>query len=138
MWVRNNLYKNIYGFNFYLLKILTMLSLNYYLQWQHTVEIDEWESFKTCADDYDSGMAFRKLRCRYNHHNSPFLTIAPLKEEMLSLVPKISIFREAISDSEIELLKFKAHDKVELFVFLQLCVPLLFCNCTAFSFFLAP
>ena len=38
--------------------------------------------------------------------------IAPLKEEVLSLVPKVSIFREALYHSEIELLKADAHDAV--------------------------
>ena len=74
--------------------------------------MDHWESFHTCAGDYRDEWASRNLKCRYNHHNSPFLIIAPLKEEMLSLVPKVSIFRDALYDIEIELLKTDAHKLV--------------------------
>lgn len=82
------------------------------LQWQWDSEMDQYESFKTCVGDYEHDLLSRKMKCRYNHHNSPFLTIAPLKEEMLSLVPKVSIFREALYDSEIERLKQDAHHLV--------------------------
>ena len=68
--------------------------------------------FKICAADYDHEMAYRNLKCRYKHHRSPFLTIAPLKEEELSRVPYISIFREVLYDSEIERLKAEAYPKV--------------------------
>lgn len=69
-----------------------------------------------CAGDYDDEIASRNLKCRYNYHNSPFLAIAPLKEEMLSLNPKVSLFREAVYDSEIELLKAEASDMVKAFL----------------------
>lgn len=83
------------------------------IQWgSDTHQYDQWESFNTCAGDYEAEVARRNLKCRYNHHNSPFLIIAPLKEEMLSLTPKVSIFREVLYDSEIELLKAEAHTLV--------------------------
>ena len=40
--------------------------------------------------------------------------IAPLKEEMLSLEPKVSIFREAVHDSEIDLLIADAYELVRV------------------------
>ena len=70
--------------------------------------LKHYMSWKTCAGDYENEISSRNLKCRYNHHNSPFLLIAPLKEEILSLVPKLSIFRDAVYDSEIELLKTNA------------------------------
>ena len=85
-------------------------------KFQKQQEEIEWESFKTCAGDYDTELAHRNFRCVYNHHNSPYFTIAPLKEEILSIVPKISLFREAIYESEIELLKFDAYPQVNLVV----------------------
>ena len=95
-------------------------SINHYNNEQPKFQIwfeeDEWESFNTCAGDYDTELAYRNVRCIYNHHNSPYLTIAPLKEEILSIVPKISLFRQAVYDSEIDLLKFDAYNKVNLFL----------------------
>lgn len=52
------------------------------------------------------------LRCEYNFKNSPFLTIAPLKEELLSSNPKIVLFHDVIYDSEIEKLVKEAARKV--------------------------
>lgn len=62
------------------------------------------------------------MKCRYNHHNSPFLIIAPLKEEMLSLVPKVSVFRNALYDTEIELLKMDASGLVATYFSLYFIV----------------
>lgn len=42
------------------------------------------------------------LRCKYKNKNSPFLRIAPLKQEIISSDPKIIIFREVLSDAEIK------------------------------------
>ena len=65
-----------------------------------------------CAGDYDHEDAYRNMSCRYNHHHSPFLTIAPLKEEIISSIPYIAIFREVLYDSEIERLKAEAYNQV--------------------------
>lgn len=46
-----------------------------------------------------------KLKCRYASYNSPFLKLAPLKEEEAYLKPRILLYREAMYDSEIELIK---------------------------------
>lgn len=42
-----------------------------------------------------------ELRCRYFYGKSPFLTIAPLKLEEVSLDPYIVLFHDAAFDSEI-------------------------------------
>ena len=59
-------------------------------------------------------MSKRNMICRYNHKNSPFLTIAPLKEEVILLNPRVTLFREAIYDSEIERVITDAYDKVNI------------------------
>ncbi|XP_034668643.1 prolyl 4-hydroxylase subunit alpha-2 [Drosophila subobscura] len=42
-----------------------------------------------------------QLVCRYNHTTTPFLRLAPLKEEEISLDPLIWLYHDVISDSEI-------------------------------------
>ncbi|XP_014293971.1 prolyl 4-hydroxylase subunit alpha-2 [Halyomorpha halys] len=46
-----------------------------------------------------------KLKCRYVTNGIPFLKLAPLKEEEAYLNPRIILFREAMYDSEIEVIK---------------------------------
>ncbi|XP_065202612.1 prolyl 4-hydroxylase subunit alpha-1-like [Planococcus citri] len=53
------------------------------------------------------------LRCRYNHKNSYYLKIAPLKEEILSLIPHISLYRDVLYDSEIKFLKEKSKKRLQ-------------------------
>ena len=91
----------------------------YYIstQWRDISEYNQWQSFKICAGDYEYELASRKMTCRYNHRNSPFLTIAPLKEEIISLAPQISVFREVVYDSEIEQLKRDSYNKVNFVLF---------------------
>lgn len=55
------------------------------------------------------------LRCRYNHKNSHYLKIAPLKEELISIIPQISLFRDVLYDSEIQFLKEKSKERVSHF-----------------------
>ncbi|XP_065202588.1 prolyl 4-hydroxylase subunit alpha-2-like isoform X2 [Planococcus citri] len=45
------------------------------------------------------------LKCRYNHENSAFLKIAPLKEEEIYHHPKVLLYRDIVYDSEIETIK---------------------------------
>lgn len=52
------------------------------------------------------------LRCRYVWNNNPFLRIAPLKLEEANLVPYIVIYREVISDQEIETIQNMAKPRV--------------------------
>ena len=49
-----------------------------------------------------SGTNRNDLRCMYNFKNSPFLRIAPIKEEIVSSDPKIVIFRDVLYDREIQ------------------------------------
>lgn len=68
--------------------------------------------------------ARKKLKCRYNRWNSPFLRIAPLKEEELLSKPKILLYHQVVRELEAEcivdlsLSKFnngaaKTNDKME-------------------------
>lgn len=72
----------------------------------------QWDSCNTCAGDYELEILSRNMKCHYNHHNSPFLTIAPLKEELILLNPRVTIFREVLYDSEIERLIMDSYEKV--------------------------
>ena len=56
------------------------------------------------------------LKCRYNRKNSDYLKIAPLKEEVISVIPQISLFRDVLYDSEIKFLKEKSKGKVSRFL----------------------
>lgn len=53
-----------------------------------------------------------KLKCRYVHHNKPFLRIAPFKVEEAFLGPNLYIFHDVMSDNEIETVKRLAHPRV--------------------------
>lgn len=46
-----------------------------------------------------------RLHCVYNQTNSPFLTLAPLKTEVLGLDPYMVLFHDVISPSEISQLQ---------------------------------
>nr|XP_018912414.1 PREDICTED: prolyl 4-hydroxylase subunit alpha-1 [Bemisia tabaci]XP_018912415.1 PREDICTED: prolyl 4-hydroxylase subunit alpha-1 [Bemisia tabaci] len=54
----------------------------------------------TLSPEYEA-----KLKCHYVSHNNPYLLIGPLKEEEAYLDPRIVLYREVISDSEIEVIK---------------------------------
>ncbi|KAH8334807.1 hypothetical protein KR074_010738, partial [Drosophila pseudoananassae] len=63
--------------------------------------ISEMAENKTAPTDYELGcrglFPLRKdLFCRYNFYTTPFLRIAPLKQEILSLDPLISMFHEVL------------------------------------------
>lgn len=65
---------------------------------------------KTSPTDYELGCrgSFpleNKLFCQYNFYTTPFLRIAPLKQELLSLDPFISMFHDVLHENEIVFLK---------------------------------
>lgn len=53
-----------------------------------------------------------KLKCRYYHGQHKFLIIAPLREEDVSLTPKIKMYHNIIYDNEITKIKELAKPKV--------------------------
>lgn len=53
-----------------------------------------------------------KLKCRYVNKGRPFLFMAPLKEEEAFLDPRIVIYRQVISDAEIDTIKMLAKPRV--------------------------
>lgn len=61
-------------------------------------------------------MDARNLTCRYNHENSPFLKIAPLKEELLYEFPKIILYYDAVYESEMNIMKAIGADLVKIFI----------------------
>ncbi|XP_055381324.1 prolyl 4-hydroxylase subunit alpha-1-like [Condylostylus longicornis] len=54
----------------------------------------------------------RKLFCKYEKNNHPFLMLAPLKLEILNFSPYLVIFHEVLYDSEIEMLKELSADRL--------------------------
>jgi len=53
-----------------------------------------------------------KLYCNYGVSKSAFLKLQPVKQEFISLNPRIVIFHDIISDEEIETIKNMAKPKV--------------------------
>lgn len=53
-----------------------------------------------------------KLKCRYVHHNNPFLFLARLREEEAFLSPRIVLYHNVLADSEIETIKRLAQPRV--------------------------
>lgn len=58
-----------------------------------------------------------KLKCRYVNKGKPYLLIAPLKEEEALLDPRIVLYREVMSDAEIETIQTLAKPRVRNIVF---------------------
>lgn len=55
-----------------------------------------------------------KLKCRYVNKGRPYLLIAPLKEEEAFLDPRIVLYRQVISDAEIDTIKTLAKPRVSM------------------------
>ncbi|XP_073993676.1 prolyl 4-hydroxylase subunit alpha-1 isoform X2 [Rhodnius prolixus] len=72
-----------------------------------TLQKSEREKYEmTCRNDMSPpASVMSKLKCRYVHKNNPFLRIAPLKEEEAYPKPRILLYRQAMDDSEIEVIK---------------------------------
>ncbi|XP_077999578.1 prolyl 4-hydroxylase subunit alpha-1-like isoform X2 [Glandiceps talaboti] len=47
----------------------------------------------------------RKLKCRYRHYNRPYLYLQPAKEEVVFDKPKLTLYRDSLSDEEIRRVK---------------------------------
>ncbi len=69
---------------------------------------------KACRGDYANETDKLNLKCRYVYDKSPFLKIAPLKEEELFLKPKIVMYKEILYESEIQLIINNSKDRVRL------------------------
>lgn len=66
-----------------------------------------------CRRDIELPLRIKsKLKCRYVHKNNPYLRIAPLKEEEAHLEPRILLYREAMYDNEIAIVKELAQPRV--------------------------
>jgi len=61
-----------------------------------------------------SGDEQNQLVCRYRRHR-PIFYIRPLKEEMVNIDPKVVIFHDVITDSEIAKIKELATPMVRTF-----------------------
>lgn len=59
-----------------------------------------------------------KLSCRYVNNNDPFLLFAPFKVEEVYSEPRIVIFHDVMSDSEISTVKKLAQPRVSTFYIL--------------------
>ncbi|XP_016975112.1 prolyl 4-hydroxylase subunit alpha-2 [Drosophila rhopaloa] len=74
--------------------------------------VSEMNVNKTAPNDYELGCRGRfsrrrNLVCSYNFTTSPFLRLAPLKQEVLSMDPDIVIYHNVLYDEEI--LKLEQH-----------------------------
>lgn len=54
-----------------------------------------------------------KLKCQYITNNNPFLLIQPVKEEEMFLKPRIVVYHDILSDSEIEVIKRLAQPRLK-------------------------
>ena len=52
--------------------------------------------------------------CKYNYGFHDYLKLMPAKEEIMSFQPKISVFHDVLSDSEIDTIKRLTFKKVLL------------------------
>lgn len=83
---------------------------------------DEWNTDvkyyrRLCrGEEIRSPQQKKGLTCRYVHDHSPFLTIAPLKLEVLNEVPYIAQYYDVIYDSEIAELKHLAMPNVSKYI----------------------
>uniref|UniRef100_A0A161N0P5 procollagen-proline 4-dioxygenase n=1 Tax=Triatoma infestans TaxID=30076 RepID=A0A161N0P5_TRIIF len=78
----------------------------------HKSEREKYEM--TCRNDMSPPVSITsQLKCRYVHKNNPFLRIAPLKEEEAYLKPRILLYRHAMTDSEIEVIKKLAQPRLQ-------------------------
>lgn len=59
-------------------------------------------------------MLIFRLKCKYLSENHPFLKLAPIKLEELYLEPDVYLFRNVISDHEIEHINIVSKTRVSL------------------------
>lgn len=83
-----------------------MMNFRIVIYLQTTVKDEKSEISRLCRQ-MDSttitvASARKKLKCRYNRWNSPFLRIAPLKEEELLSKPKILLYHQVVRELEAE------------------------------------
>ena len=64
-----------------------------------------------------------QLVCRYRRHK-PIFYIRPLKEEILNVDPKVVVFHDVITDSEIAKIKELATPRVKHYTQVKLSVTL--------------
>jgi len=53
------------------------------------------------------------LKCRYYHGGRKYLMIAPLREEIVSLLPNMMLYHNVLYDDEIKKIKDLAKPKVK-------------------------
>lgn len=53
------------------------------------------------------------LTCQWLHYENPYLKLGPFKQELKSSTPFVAIFRDFMSDREVEAFKTVAEDKME-------------------------
>lgn len=56
----------------------------------------------------------RHLKCRYYYGNNKYFTIGPLREESISIIPRMELYHNVLYDDEIQKLKHLAKPKVKL------------------------
>ncbi|KAK9505080.1 hypothetical protein O3M35_009222 [Rhynocoris fuscipes] len=80
-----------------------------------TLQRSEREKYEmTCRNDMSPPASITsKLKCRYVHNNNPYLRLAPLKEEEAYHKPRIILYRQAMDDSEIEVIKRLAQPRLQ-------------------------
>ncbi|CAL4125166.1 unnamed protein product, partial [Meganyctiphanes norvegica] len=75
-----------------------------------------WDThyFQLCrGDNHMTAEERSRLRCHYNNRGDPWLVLQPVKYEELHYNPEMYLFHEVIQDTEIEVIKIKAKEKLE-------------------------
>ena len=72
----------------------------------HTYHLDgEWRFIQGCKNGRWHLKSFRdnlNLRCRFLHHQTPYLKLGPFKEDHISNRPYIVVFRDILSDENMK------------------------------------
>lgn len=79
--------------------------------------LEEWKFTKICKngkwkESASALTANKKSQCRYLHHLNPYLMLGPFKEDHLSSKPYIVVFRDFLSNNEIDELIEKSKPKL--------------------------
>ena len=84
-----------------------------------TWQIEHEQYQRLCRGDAQRPQKLLKqLECKFNYGTHPFLRLMPHKEEVVNLKPKISIFHDVLTQSEIETIKGLATPRVSILLFI--------------------
>ena len=78
-----------------------------------TWQIEHEQYLRLCRGDVErSPKVLAKLKCYLNFGEDPYLKLMPYKEEVVNLKPRISIFYDVLTETEIQTVKELATPRV--------------------------